>query len=112
MRYRNLNRVECIQSRYNLVSRDVEPEVAPLCLAEKVGMIVFSPLAGGFLTGKYTRGEPPPPGTRLGIRPLYSKLFMTEENFATVDRLRDLSARTGKSTHPASHRLASGSACG
>ncbi len=94
---RNLHRIECIQSRYNLVSRDVEQEVAPLCLAEQIGMIVYNPLAGGFLTGKYKRGEAPPPDTRLGVRPLYSKLFMTEHNFDTIDRLRELSNQSGKS---------------
>ena len=53
-----------LQSRYNMLDRQVEREVLPYCRAHGVGFIPYHPLAGGFLTGKYKRGEPPPPGSR------------------------------------------------
>jgi aryl-alcohol dehydrogenase-like predicted oxidoreductase len=52
------------QHYYSLVGRDVETEIVPFVQAEGLGMMVWSPLAGGFLTGKYTRAEPNPPGAR------------------------------------------------
>ncbi|MHA1108391.1 MAG: aldo/keto reductase [Alphaproteobacteria bacterium] len=53
------------QNRYNLLDRDIEDELAPLCEARGIGILPFYPLARGMLTGKYRRGEPPPAGTRL-----------------------------------------------
>ena len=53
-----------IQSEYNMLVRDVEDEVLPYCRAYDVGFVPYYPLAGGFLTGKYRPGEPPPPGSR------------------------------------------------
>lgn len=52
------------QPLYNLLQREVEDEVMPLCAREGIGLVVFSPLAQGVLTGKYRPGEPPPPGSR------------------------------------------------
>jgi 1-deoxyxylulose-5-phosphate synthase len=62
-------RFDCLQPRYNLVDRVVEREHFPLCLDQGVGVINYSPLAGGILTGKYRPGEAPPPGTRGGDNP-------------------------------------------
>jgi aryl-alcohol dehydrogenase-like predicted oxidoreductase len=53
------------QNQYSLLSRDVEAEVIPACLRYGLGMLPFFPLASGLLTGKYRRGQAPPPGTRL-----------------------------------------------
>ncbi|MGH7927862.1 MAG: aldo/keto reductase [Candidatus Binatia bacterium] len=53
-----------LQSEYNMLKRDVEREVLPYCCAHKVGFVPYYPLAGGFLTGKYEAGKPPPPGSR------------------------------------------------
>ncbi|MEX0785268.1 MAG: aldo/keto reductase, partial [Dehalococcoidia bacterium] len=65
----SLARYECLQPLYNLVERGLDAEVLPLCRAKGVGIITWSPLAGGWLTGKY-RGEAPAEG-RLndGSRP-------------------------------------------
>ena len=52
------------QPRYSLMYRYPEAEVFPVCLANGIGQVVFSPLAHGVLTGKYDPGQPPPPGTR------------------------------------------------
>jgi aryl-alcohol dehydrogenase-like predicted oxidoreductase len=53
-----------LQSEYNMLKRGVEGEVLPYCRAHKVGFVPYYPLAGGFLTGKYEAGKPPPPGSR------------------------------------------------
>jgi len=58
-----------VQNSYSLLDRDPERDVLPLCEAEGLGFEAFGPLAGGWLTGKYTRGEPPPSGSRMTQRP-------------------------------------------
>jgi aryl-alcohol dehydrogenase-like predicted oxidoreductase len=56
----------CLQPLYNLLDRDIEAEIVPVCLNEGVGIIPWSPLRGGWLSGKYYRGmEAPPSGTRV-----------------------------------------------
>jgi aryl-alcohol dehydrogenase-like predicted oxidoreductase len=65
---RNLSRFVCYQGYYNLGARDLEREIVPLAVDQKVGITAWSPLAGGFLTGKYRRGEPLPAGSRLSER--------------------------------------------
>jgi aryl-alcohol dehydrogenase-like predicted oxidoreductase len=60
----NLERFVCVQPLYNLVNRDIEVELLPLCQRFGVGVVSYSPLARGILTGKYARGEPPPPDSR------------------------------------------------
>ena len=61
-----LNRFVCEQPPYNLLDRRVERELLPMCQTYGLAAIPWSPLAGGLLTGKYRRGEPPPEGTRYG----------------------------------------------
>lgn len=58
-------RYESVQLHWNLILRDAEREIVPACRDHGLGILVYSPLARGFLTGKYRRGEPPPAGTRL-----------------------------------------------
>lgn len=60
-----LARFECLQPRYSLIVRDIEREVLPVCREEGLGVIPWSPLAGGFLTGKYSRDDAPPEDTRM-----------------------------------------------
>ena len=52
------------QPRYNLFQREIEREVIPLCVDQGIGIVPYSPLAGGVLTGKYKAGSQPPPGSR------------------------------------------------
>jgi len=72
-----------IQSEYNMLRRRVEGEVLPYCRAHGVGFVPYFPLAGGFLTGKYEQGMPPPPGSR-GEDARYVRALMTEANYAKV----------------------------
>ncbi len=62
--HNGLARFECYQPQYNLVVRDIEQELVPLCQYKGLGVVVWSPLAGGFLTGKYKPGERTQTGTR------------------------------------------------
>jgi aryl-alcohol dehydrogenase-like predicted oxidoreductase len=64
-----LVRYEWVQNSYSLLDREVEREVLPLCAEHGLGFTPFSPLAGGWLTGKYRRGEPAPDGSRMTMRP-------------------------------------------
>ncbi len=60
----NLNRFVCVQPLYNIVNRDIEVELLPLCKEHRVGVVSYSPLARGILTGKYKPGESFPDGSR------------------------------------------------
>ncbi len=85
-------RFECIQPHYHLLNRaEVEPELAAVCVDQQIAMIPYSPLAGGFLTGKYTLEGAPEQARGSG------KKYMTEQGFAVVDALREMGAARGKS---------------
>jgi aryl-alcohol dehydrogenase-like predicted oxidoreductase len=75
-----------IQSAYSLLERDVEREVLPCCRAYKIGLIPYYPLGGGFLTGKYKKGEPAPPGSR-GETSRQVRQFMTGPCYDLVEKL-------------------------
>lgn len=83
-----------LQSHYNVLERDVEREVLPYCQAHGVGFVPYYPLAGGFLTGKYKRGEPPPRGSR-GDSNGYVQQNMTDSNFGRIEALEAWSAERG-----------------
>jgi len=75
-----------IQSHYHMLERDVERELLPYCQNQGVGLIPFFPLAGGFLTGKYKRGEPAPAGSR-GVDNPYVQRYMTDANYDLIEKL-------------------------
>jgi aryl-alcohol dehydrogenase-like predicted oxidoreductase len=77
-----------IQSEYHMLQRSVEREVLPYCRAHRVGFVPYYPLAGGFLTGKYEKGKPPPAGSR-GADTQYVRDLMSENHF---DKLAKLAA--------------------
>jgi aryl-alcohol dehydrogenase-like predicted oxidoreductase len=79
-------RFAVVQSHYHLLERGVEREVLPYCRAHDVGFVPFFPLAGGFLTGKYKRGEPAPAGSR-GESSGYVQGYMTEANYDVIEAL-------------------------
>src|SRR5205085_5641489 len=64
---RGLARFDCVQPRYNLLYREIENELLPLCRNQGLGIIAYNPLAGGFLSGKYRSLESPPAGTRFTL---------------------------------------------
>jgi aryl-alcohol dehydrogenase-like predicted oxidoreductase len=75
-----------MQSHYHMLERGVEREVLPCCAAHGVGFVPYFPLAGGFLTGKYRRGEPAPSGSR-GESNSYVQGYMTAANYDRVEQL-------------------------
>jgi aryl-alcohol dehydrogenase-like predicted oxidoreductase len=75
---------QAIQNEHSLLARSDEAAVLPLCEREHVSYLVFSPLAGGWLTGKYRRGEPFPAGSRMTQRPEPYAPFVS---IGTFDRL-------------------------
>lgn len=77
-----------VQPNYNLVVRDIEDELIPLCAAQNVGIISYSPLGAGFLTGKYRQDGPIPTGTRFDIIPGHQDIYFSDENFRKVEKLR------------------------
>ncbi len=73
----------CVQYPYNLLDRQIERDVVPVCTHYGLGLVAAVPLASGLLSGRYRRGEPVSPGTRLATRPPLS-----ETVFDQVDKLR------------------------
>jgi aryl-alcohol dehydrogenase-like predicted oxidoreductase len=73
-------RFDCLQPQYSLVCRYIEREHLPLCIEEGVGVIPWSPLGGGLLTGKVRRGGEPPAGSRAAIDPMNRARFSSERN--------------------------------
>jgi 1-deoxyxylulose-5-phosphate synthase len=76
-----------VQNSYSLLDRDVEHEVLPLCAEHGLGFTPYSPLAGGWLTGKYRRGEPPPHGSRMTLRPQPYEHLQRDEIYDELERL-------------------------
>ncbi|HEU0167609.1 MAG TPA: aldo/keto reductase [Chloroflexota bacterium] len=91
----NWARFVCVQPRYSLLFRQWERELLPLCLEEGIGVIVFSPLAGGLLTGKYGPQRPPEPGTRFGDHEFSRNMYWHEAELRAVDQLSDVAAAAG-----------------
>lgn len=82
------------QNHYSLINREVEREIIPACVRFGQGMLPYFPLASGLLTGKYRRGRPPPPGTRLAGSPSADRL-LTDLNFGIVERLERFAQQQG-----------------
>jgi aryl-alcohol dehydrogenase-like predicted oxidoreductase len=84
--FKGWTRFAVLQSEYNMLKRDVEREILPYCRAHNVGFVPYYPLAGGFLTGKYEFGKPPPPGSRgESVRTVQE--LMVERNYHVVIKL-------------------------
>jgi aryl-alcohol dehydrogenase-like predicted oxidoreductase len=98
-----LARFDSVQPRYNLLFREIEHELFPLCEDKGVGVIVYNPLAGGFLTGKHRRGAAPADNTRFAVAgKLYLDRYWNEASFEAVERLRVFfEARKKSLTHVA-----------
>jgi aryl-alcohol dehydrogenase-like predicted oxidoreductase len=86
-------RFEVTQPMYSLVGREIEAEFLPLCRAENVGVVGYSPLGAGFLTGKYEGGIPA--GSRFDVIPGHVGVFFSDRNFEIVRKLRALAERVG-----------------
>jgi aryl-alcohol dehydrogenase-like predicted oxidoreductase len=87
---RNLARFDCIQTVYNLITRDIETELLPTCADEGVGVVVYNPLAGGLLTGKHNGTQTPPTDTRFGQNQTYFDRYWSPLNFTAVEHLKKI----------------------
>jgi len=96
----NLARFDCIQSPYNLLTRDIEYELLLLCASEGVGVSVYNPLAAGLLTGKHDPTKPPAEGTRFALEslgPMYYERYWSASNFEAVAHLKEIASAHGRS---------------
>src|SRR6267142_1553329 len=88
-----LPRYESVQLQWNLASRDAERELVPAARTFGLGLLVWSPLARGFLSGKYRKGQPPPAGTRLEAWKDSWALTATDQNWRTLDGVLKVAQR-------------------
>jgi aryl-alcohol dehydrogenase-like predicted oxidoreductase len=94
-------RYDCVQPRYNLLFRDIEAELLPLCRDQGIGVIVYNPLAGGFLTGKYRdhQAATKPDSGRFALGKtgdLYRDRYWQHAQFEAVDHLAKFFESRGK----------------
>lgn len=94
---KNLARFECYQPQYSLVVRDIEQEVIPVCQLKGLGVVVWSPLAGGFLTGKYQPGQRTVEGSRSEERWAYPEPYFATNAHATLAVLLEVAKELGRS---------------
>src|SRR5581483_10568369 len=87
-----------VQNSYSLLDRGDEAEVLPLCAERGLGYTPFGPLAGGWLTGKYRRDEPPPAGSRMTLRPEPYLHLDDDRVYDALDLLAELAGGDGMAT--------------
>jgi len=95
---RDIARFESVQPRYNLLFREFERELFPLCLEEGIGVIPYNPIAGGMLSGKHDRSKPPEEGTRFMLgnaARTYQDRYWHDHVFDTVDELVKIASDAG-----------------
>ena len=87
-----------IQPQFNLVNhREIEDDIFPVCRRESLGVLGYSPIGAGFLTGKYGRDRVIPHGTRFEVVPGHDEPYFHDHGFAVLDDLRSLSESSGRS---------------
>jgi len=91
-------RFASVQNAYSLLDRTAEKEVLPLCAREGLGFTPFSPLAGGWLAGRYRRGVPPPAGSRMTLRPEGYRHLENTGTFDALDRFAAAARARGVDT--------------
>lgn len=89
-----VHRFVTVQNEYSLLAREPRDEVLPACRRLGISFMPYFPLASGLLTGKYRRGQPPPPGSRFAGPGGWDE-FMTDERFELVERLDAFAASRG-----------------
>jgi aryl-alcohol dehydrogenase-like predicted oxidoreductase len=87
--------LQCVQPPYNLVQREIEADLLPLCSDQGTGVVTYSPLAAGFLTGKYRRGQQVPAGTRFDVIPGHQPIYFTDHGYTVMEQLDALSQSLG-----------------
>jgi aryl-alcohol dehydrogenase-like predicted oxidoreductase len=90
-----LARFEWVQNSYSLLDREAERDVLPVCAEHGLGFTPFSPLAGGWLTGKYRRDETPEPDSRMALRPEPYLHLRDDSVYDALDRLDAIARERG-----------------
>jgi aryl-alcohol dehydrogenase-like predicted oxidoreductase len=94
-----------VQNEYNLLAPADADALIPYCAEHRLRYTAFSPLAGGFLTGKYRPGEAPPPDSRLAHAPDVCAAYTTDEAFAAIEQLRGLAEARNQTMSEAALRF-------
>jgi aryl-alcohol dehydrogenase-like predicted oxidoreductase len=95
-RRNGLKPLQVIENNYNVAVSELAREILPLTKREQIGVMTYSPLGAGFLTGKYTPDRTAfPKGTRFHVVPGHADVYFSERNFRIVERLREMSQRLG-----------------
>jgi aryl-alcohol dehydrogenase-like predicted oxidoreductase len=94
---KGLARFECYQPQYSLVVRDIEQEIVPVCEAKGLGVVVWSPLAGGYLTGKYQPGQDRATGSRSEEGWAFPQRFFHTDHTNVLATLLEVAAELGRS---------------
>lgn len=102
--HNNLARFECYQPQYSLVVRDIEQELIPLCQHKGLGVVCWSPLAGGFLTGKYKPGERTQAGSRSDEAWAYPQKYFAANADDTLVELLKVAKELGRSPAQVANR--------
>ncbi|MCY3902644.1 MAG: aldo/keto reductase [Caldilineaceae bacterium] len=84
-----------VQPNYNLAVRDIEAELLPFCADQNLGVISYSPLGAGFLTGKYHKTWTAPKGTRFDVIPDHWDIYENDLSMRRMEGLRTVAAETG-----------------
>jgi aryl-alcohol dehydrogenase (NADP+) len=100
--FRGWSRPVTLQPQYNLLVREIEWEIIPAAQASGLGLLPWSPLGGGWLTGKYSREEAPTGATRLGENPergveAYARRSPVERTWDVIDTVREIAEKRGAS---------------
>lgn len=90
-----LERFHWVQNSYSLLDRDAERELFPLCRDQGLGFTPFSPLAGGWLSGKYQEGRPYPRGSRMTLRPEPYEAYLNPATYGALNQFRDAARERG-----------------
>ena len=91
---RHLERFITLQAQYSLISRELERELVPACREFSLGILPWSPLAGGFLTGKWQRGNKPPDGSRLAKWTERYGRYDSERGWRIIDAIVEVARQT------------------
>ena len=87
--------IQSLEAIYNLAVRGIEDKVVPFCKKENIGIISYSPLGAGFLTGKYKKGKATPKGTRFDVKPGHKNIYFKKKLLELDGNLEVISERTG-----------------
>ena len=87
--------ITLVQNSYSMLDREAERELLPLCVDRGITFTAFGPLTGGWLSGKYRSGEPPPPGSRMELRPEPYAHLDDDAVYDGLDRLADAAQERG-----------------